>query len=71
MKESGSLREYYRDEPFNNNGVIVNVPNGPDSALFKSKQKITGQTGSYGIKDVQIIVPFKLLSNFWRTFEIA
>ena len=43
-KTSGSLCLYYRDEPFINNGVIIDVPDDPDSASFKYKQKITGQT---------------------------
>ena len=35
-KTSGSLWQYYRDEPFiNDNGVIINVPNDPDCASFK------------------------------------
>ena len=38
--------------------------------MLKLKEKITGQTGSDGTKDVYIIVPWKYLSNFWRTIEI-
>ena len=64
-KISGSLRQYYRDDPFmKNNCFIVDVPNNPGSALFKSKQKLTGQTGNGGTKDVQIMIPLKYLSNF-------
>ena len=38
---------------------------------FKSKVKITGNTPSNGnTKDVEIIVPLKYLSNFWRTLEM-
>ena len=37
---------------------------------FKSKQKVTGQTGNNGTKDVQIMVPLKYLSNFWRILEM-
>ena len=33
-----------------NNGVIIDVPDDSDSASFKSKQKITGQTGNNGTK---------------------
>ena len=36
----------------------------------KYKQKITGQTGNDRTKDVQIKLPLKYLSNFWRTFEM-
>ena len=38
-KTSGTLWQYYRDEPFLNNGVIIDVPDDPNSASFKSKQK--------------------------------
>ena len=44
-KISGNLWQYYRDEPFiNDNGVIIDVPDNPDSVSFKSKQKTTSQT---------------------------
>ena len=55
-KTSGSLWQYYRDEPNNNLA---------DSESFKSKIKITGKTPATGNeKDVKIIVPLKYLSNF-------
>ena len=34
------------------------------------KQKITGETGDDGTKNVPIMVPLKYLSNFWRTLEM-
>ena len=38
-KTSGSLWQYYRDEPFtDDNGTIVDIPNDPDSASFKHKK---------------------------------
>ena len=37
---------------------------------FKFKAKITSQTEDDGTKDVEIIVPLKYLSNFWRTLEV-
>ena len=37
---------------------------------FNFKAKITGQTGDDGTKDVEIMVPLKYLSNFWRTLEM-
>ena len=41
------------------------------SESFKSKIKITGKTPPAGdTKDVEIIVPLKCLSNFWRTLEM-
>ena len=71
LKTSGSLWQYYRDEPIiNNDGNIIDFLDDPDSVSFKYKQKITGQTGDNGTKDVQIMVPLKYFSNFWRTLEI-
>ena len=41
------------------------------SESFKSKIKITGKTSVEGnTKDVEIMVPLKYLSNFWRTLEM-
>ena len=61
-KTSGSLWQYYRDEPNNNL---------EDSKSFKSKTKITGETpADDDKKDVEIMVPLKYLSNFWRTLEM-
>ena len=61
-KTSGSLRQYYRDEP-NDNSTI--------SESFKSKIKITGKTPAAGNeKHVEIMVPLKYLSNLWRTLEM-
>ena len=68
---STSTWQYYRDEKdLNNNGVVIDFPNNTDSASYKFIQKVTGQTGNDGTKDVQIMVPLKHLSNFWRTLEI-
>ena len=56
-KTSGSLWQYYRDEPPLANGDVVNFSTDDNnSALFKSKQKITGQTEANGRKKVDIIV---------------
>ena len=61
-KASGSLWQYYKDEPNDN---LAN------SESFKSKVKITGNTPAGGnTKDVKIIVPLKYLSNFWITLEM-
>ena len=41
------------------------------SESFKSKIKITGKPSVAGnTKDVEITVPLKCLSNFWRTLEM-
>ena len=34
------------------------------------KQKITGQTGSGGTKDVEVMVPLKYVSSLSRTLEM-
>ena len=61
-KTSGSLWQYYKDIP--NDNLV-------DSESFKSKVNITGKTPDNGnTKDVEIIVPLKYLSNFWRTLEM-
>ena len=41
-----------------------------NSVSIKFKQKIPGLTGDYGTKAVQIMIPLKYLSTFWRTLEI-
>ena len=61
-KTSGSLWQYYRHEPNDN---LAN------SESFKFKVKITGKTPvADNEKDVEIMVPLKYLSNFWRTLEM-
>ena len=62
LKISGSLWQYYKDEP--NDNIA-------DSESFKSKVEITGKTPNDGnTKDVEIIVPLRYLSNFWRTLQM-
>ena len=67
---SDNYSKYYKNEPFiNNNGVIFGFPLISiisfifDFTSFQSKQKITGQTGNDGTRDVQIMVPLKYSSN--------
>ena len=68
-KTSGSLWQYYRDEPaLTAAGTIDNSP--VNSASFKFKQKMTGRTAAISTKNVEIMVPLKYLSNFWRTLEM-
>ena len=70
---SGSLWQYYRDESFLDvNGVVVDFPAANNSsALFLFKQKITDKTVAGGREDVEIMVPLRYLSNFWRTLGIS
>ena len=72
LKTSGSLWQHYRDEPAleDNNNIIDFPANNNKSTSFKFKQQITGQTGNGNTKDVEIMVPLKYLSNFWRTLEM-
>ena len=68
-KTSENLWQCCRDEPaLNDAGALVNFLG--NRALFKFKQKITSSTGDDGTKTVEIMVPFKYKSNFWRTFEM-
>ena len=61
-KTSGSLWQYYKDDP--NDNIV-------QSESFKSNIKKTGKNPAGGnTKDVEIIVPLKYLSNFWKTLEI-
>ena len=39
--------------------------------LLNLKAKVTGQTIANGTKNVEIMVPLKYLSNFWRTLEMS
>ena len=62
VKTTRSLWQDFRDEPDDNL---------EDSESFKSIIKITGKTPNNAyVKDVEIMVPFKYLSNFWRTLEM-
>ena len=63
-KTTGSLWQYFRDEPVDDDDI-------EDSKSFKCKRKITGKTPNDGNeKDVEILVLLKYLSNFWRTLEM-
>ena len=56
-KTSGSLWQFYKNDPNNNMSR---------SESFKSKLKVTGKTPDDGnTKDVEIMIPLKYLSNFW------
>ena len=70
-KTSGSLWQYCKEIPvINDNGDILgfNGANATDSFNFKTK--IPGHTNDDGIINVEIMVPLKYLSNFWRTLEM-
>ena len=71
-KTCGSLWQYHRDEPqFDNNGAIADFPaDNNNSTSFKFQTKIAGRKRNDGTKNVNVRVPLKYLSNFWRTFEM-
>ena len=61
-KTSGNSWQYYKDDP--NYNIL-------QSESLKYKIKITEKNPADGYtKDVEIIVPLKHLSNFWRTLEM-
>ena len=71
-KTTGSLWQYCKDIPArNNNNEITEFTGGNTTDSFNFKAKITGQTGNCGTKGVEIMVPLKYLSNFWRTLEMS
>ena len=71
-KTSGSLWQYCKEIPaVNNDGNIVDFNGANATDSFNFKTKITGQTDNNGrIDNVEIMVPLKYLSNFWRTLEM-
>ena len=70
-KTTGSLWNYYRDEP--NSGAENNVNYSiKNSKSFDYKTSITGELEDGNIKkeDVKISVSLKHRSNFWRTLDV-
>ena len=74
-KTSGSLLNYYKDEPkeytigAGNNAINISIRN---SKSFDYKTKITGSldAGEDEKEDVTIAIPLKYLGNFWRSLDI-
>ena len=73
-KTSGSLFNYYRDEPKkdeipDNNGAInISIRN---SKSFDYKTKIVGTLATNVLeKEVTIAIPLKYLGDFWRSLDI-
>ena len=73
-KTTGSLWNYYRDEPTN--------PLSSNSESFKYKRGITGNTynigdgeegygaNKVGKNETEVVIPLKNLSNFWKSLNI-
>ena len=69
-KISGGLWQYCTDIPaVDNNNAIVNFNRANATGSFNFKAKMTSQTGNDRTKNIEIMVPLKYLSNFWRTLE--
>ena len=69
IKTTGSLWNYYRDEPSN--------PLSSNSKSFKYKTSITGSVGKEGYdankvgkNETEVVIPLKHLSNFWKSLNI-
>ena len=70
-KTTGSLWNYYRDEPHSGTEGNINY-SIKNSKSFDYKISITGELEGNNVEkdDVEIVVPLKYLSNFWRTLDI-
>ena len=74
-KTSGSLFNYYRDEPSEitigagNDAINISIRN---SKSFDYKTEITGSldAGEDEKEDVKTAIPLKYLGNFWRSLDI-
>ena len=70
-KTSGSLWQYCKDIPaLDNDDAVVNFTDNNLTDSFEFKVKMAGQTGDDGTKNIEIMVPIKNLSNFWKTLEM-
>ena len=83
-KTTGSLWNYYRDEPNNPPATNYNAEPITNSASFKYKSSITekasnanqenGENTEHGNtktkKNLEIVVLLNYLSNFWRTLDM-
>ena len=63
-KTTGSLWNYYRDEPRN--------PLSSNSESFKYKTNIVGKTpeDNDSLTNAKVVIPLKHLSNFWGALDI-
>ena len=66
-----TLQQCYWDQPDANAGNTHEFnANNATTDSFQLKQKLTEETDKNDTKDVEMIVLFKHLSNFWRTLEM-
>ena len=70
-KTSGSLWQYCKEIPaVNNASNIVDFDGANATDSFNFKAKIIGKTNDGGRLNVEIMVPLKYISNFWRILEM-
>ena len=71
-KTTGSLWNYYRDEPNSGLGGADNNINYSikDSKSFGYKTSVTGKLEGNNTEKVEIVVPLKHLSSFWRRLDM-
>ena len=71
-KTSESLWQHCKEMPaVDDTGAVTNFNGANATDSFNFENKITGQTNNNEIIDVEIMVPLKYLSNFWRTLEMS
>ena len=67
----GSLWQYYRDRPVLTNASAITIfSDTENSALFKFRRKKQVKLLLVVRKNVEIMVPWKYLSNLWRTLAM-
>ena len=77
-RTSGNLWHYCKEIPaVNNDGNIVDFNGANATDSFDFKTKTTGQNAAnnndgniVGRVNIELMVPLKYLSNFWRTLEM-
>ena len=72
---SGRLWQFERDEPPADNADLDVINSGLNSESFKYKAALVGTTayvanGNSFVRNTEIVVPLKYLSNFWRSSEM-
>ena len=71
LKTSESLWQYCEDiTAINNNNATVDFAENNLTDPFNFKVKKADQSRDNGTKSVEIMVPLKYLSNFWKTLEM-
>ena len=65
QNSTGSLYQFKRDEPLDNN---ADVGNNTTSLVYKSK--LIKGTDDNNVNNVKLVVPLKHASNFFRSLEL-